>query len=207
MKIQPTASPILSTFICLMLLFSLAGCNGEEAPERPEQLPFDQFFEALAEHCGNAYPGSLTLEPEGDEMLTGTELLIVHFRECDENRLKLPFHIEIEEDDSWDRSRTWIFTRHEEGLELRHDHRRPDGSDDEPTMYGGYSVDEGTASRQEFKSVPRSEEEGEFLGWRVEIIPGERYTYGTIRGDEWTWRVDFDLSESVDSPPAPWGHE
>jgi hypothetical protein len=38
-------------------------------------------------------------------------------------------------------------------------------------------------------------------------VPGERYTYGTIRGGEWTWRVDFDLSRTVPAPPAPWGHE
>lgn len=173
-----------------------------------ENQPYDIFFDQLAEHCGNAYPGSLTLEPEGDEMLTGTEMLIVHFRECDENELKVPFHIELEEEEDWDRSRTWIFTRHEDGLELRHDHRNRDGSDDEVTMYGGFSVGDGTAMRQEFQSVERTEETGIFRGWRIEIVPGDRYTYGTIRGEEWSWRVDFDLSEPLDEvPPAPWGHE
>lgn len=173
-----------------------------------EEKPRDLFFNQLSEQCGNAYPGSLTLEPEGDEMLTGTEMLIVHFRECDDSQLKLPFHIELEEDDDWDRSRTWIFTHHEDELELRHDHRKPNGSEDDVTMYGGYSVGEGTAMRQEFKSEPRSEETGEFRGWRVEIVPGERYTYGTIRNNDWTWRVDFDLTTPLDeNPPAPWGHE
>lgn len=173
-----------------------------------ESQPYDLFFDQLAEHCGNAYPGSLTLEPEGDEMLTGTEMLIVHFRECDENQLKVPFHIELEEEEDWDRSRTWIFTRHNDGLELRHDHRNRDGSDDEVTMYGGFSVGDGTAMRQEFQSVERTEETGIFRGWRIEIVPGDRYTYGTIRGEEWSWRVDFDLSEPLDEvPPAPWGHE
>lgn len=173
-----------------------------------ESQPYDLFFDQLAEHCGNAYPGSLTLEPEGDEMLTGTEMLIVHFRECDENQLKVPFHIELEDDEGWDRSRTWIFTRHDDGLELRHDHRNRDGSDDEVTMYGGFSVGVGTAMRQEFQSIERTEETKIFRGWRVEIVPGDRYTYGTIRGEEWSWRVDFDLSEPLDEvPPAPWGHE
>lgn len=173
-----------------------------------ESQPYDLFFDQLAEHCGNAYPGSLTLEPEGDEMLTGTEMLIVHFRECDENQLKVPFHIELEDDEGWDRSRTWIFTRHDDGLELRHDHRNRDGSDDEVTMYGGFSVGVGTAMRQEFQSIERTEETEIFRGWRVEIVPGDRYTYGTIRGEEWSWRVDFDLSEPLDEvPPAPWGHE
>jgi hypothetical protein len=176
--------------------------------EEKELKPFEQFFAQMSEQCGNAYPGRLTLAPEGDDMLTGTELLIVHFRECDEDQLKLPFHIELEEQDDWDRSRTWIYTKHEDGLELRHDHRKPDGSDDEVTMYGGHSVGEGTSMRQKFQSIPRTEETGIFRGWRIEIVPGERYTYGTIRGEEWSWSVEFDLSVPLDElPPAPWGHE
>lgn len=172
------------------------------------QEPHDLFFDQLAEQCGNAYPGELTLEPEGDEMLTGTEMLIVHFRECNETELNIPFHIELEQEEDWDRSRTWIITSQEDGLELRHDHRNRDGSEDETTMYGGYSIGTGTAMRQEFQSVERSQETGIFRGWRIEIVPGDRYTYGTIRGNEWSWRVDFDLSEPLDDiPPAPWGHE
>lgn len=189
------------------LLLTACSGNGEETAQ-PELQSHELFFSALAEQCGNAYPGGLTLEPPGDDMLTGTELLIVHFRECDENQLKLPFHIELEGTEDWDRSRTWIFTKHEDGLEIRHDHRKPDGSDDDVTMYGGYSVEGGSALRYEFKSIPRTEETGIFRGWRVEIVPGERYTYGTIRGEDWSWRIDFDLSVPLaELPPAPWGHE
>jgi hypothetical protein len=187
--------------ILLLFIVLFTACNSENKP-------YDLFFDQLAEHCGDAYPGSLTLEPEGDEMLTGTEMLIVHFRECDENQLYVPFHIELEENEDWDRSRTWIFTRHDDGLELRHDHRNRDGSSDEVTMYGGFSVGAGTEMRQEFQSIERSEETGIFRGWRIEIVPNDRYTYGTIRGDEWSWRVDFDLSEPLDEiPPSPWGHK
>jgi hypothetical protein len=187
--------------ILLLFIVLFTACNSENKP-------YDLFFDQLAEHCGNAYPGSLTLEPEGDVMLTGTEMLIVHFRECDENQLYVPFHIELEENEDWDRSRTWIFTRHDDGLELRHDHRNRDGSSDEVTMYGGFSVGAGTEMRQEFQSIERSEETGIFRGWRIEIVPNDRYTYGTIRGDEWSWRVDFDLSEPLDEiPPSPWGHK
>ena len=195
---------IILVFTALLLF---AACEKSET-NVDEPKVFERFYDALAEQCGNAYPGGLTLEPPGDEMLTGTEQLIVHFRECDGNQLKLPFHIELEDLDDWDRSRTWIFTKYEDGLEIRHDHRKADGSDDDFTMYGGFSVGEGTALRQEFKSVPRTEETGIFRGWRIEIEPGERYTYGTIRDTSWSWRVDFDLSEPLaEEPPAPWGHE
>jgi len=192
-------------YIILLGSFLVLSCG---PTEEQEFKPFELFFAQMSEQCGNAYPGRLTRAPEGDDMLTGTEMLIVHFRECDDDQLKLPFHIELEEEGDWDRSRTWIYTKHEDGLELRHDHRKPDGSDDDVTMYGGHSVGEGTAMRQEFQSIPRTEETGIFRGWRIEIVPGERYTYGTIRGEEWSWSVEFDLSEPLDElPPAPWGHE
>lgn len=195
-----------SNFYSILLpVLILASSSGEEKNNQTEA--FEHFFAKMSEQCGNAYPGGLTLEPEGDEMLDGDELLVVHFRECGDDQLKLPFHIE-HQDGEWDRSRTWIFTKHDDRLELRHDHRKPDGSDDEVTMYGGLSVGEGTAIRQEFQSVSRTEETGIFRGWRVEIEPGVRYTYGTIRGEEWSWRVDFDLSEPLEeAPPAPWGHD
>ncbi len=198
--------------IFIAMWFFAACGNSENQTQEPvteaEKEPFELFFDALAKQCGNAYPGGLTLEPPGDDMLTGTEMLIVHFRECDENQLKLPFHIELEEENDWDRSRTWIYTKHSNNLELRHDHRKPDGSDDDFTMYGGFSHGEGTAVRHEFKSVERTEETGIFRGWRIEIEPGIRYTYGTIRDTTWSWRVDFDLSEPLEElPPAPWGHE
>jgi len=218
-------------FFCLLISLMLLSCNDDRPvpdpatdpdpladPQEPGLPEYeataespdarDVFFQRLIEHCGEAYPGGLTLEPEGDDMLTGTELLIAHFRECDEHQVRIPFHIELEEEQDWDRSRTWIFTRHEDRLELRHDHRKRDGSPDDVTMYGGYSVGEGTPVRQEFKSVARTEESGYFRGWRIEIVPGERYTYGTIRDTSWSWRVDFDLSEPMDElPPPPWGHE
>ncbi|MFU8861253.1 MAG: hypothetical protein ACNA8K_12620 [Cyclonatronaceae bacterium] len=166
----------------------------------------DQFLTNLAAHCGNAYAGSLTLAPPGDTMLEGDELLVVHFRECSDSELRLPFHIR-NMDGTWNRSRTWIFTRHDGRIELRHDHRKPDGSEDEVTMYGGSAIDEGTPNLQVFQSVPRTGETGIFRGWRLEIEPHVRYTYGTVRGDEWSWRIDFDLSNPIEAPPAPWGHD
>ncbi len=219
-------------FACFLIALFLLSCNdaGEPGsdpasehepladPQAPGLLEYEpttdvpdvrnRFFQRLVHHCGKAYPGGLTLEPEGDEMLTGTERLIAHFRECDDHRIRIPFHIELEEEQDWDRSRIWIITRHEDRLELRHDHRKRDGSEDDLTMYGGFSVGEGTAVRQEFQSVARTEESGYFRGWRLEIVPGERYTYGTIRDTSWSWRVDFDLAAPLNElPPAPWGHE
>lgn len=208
-------APAVTGLVCLSAL--LLGC-GQQAPEDApgadmpavevaEVSPAEAFLDNLAAHCGSAFRGGLTLEPPGDDMLTGTEALIVHFRECGPDTVRIPFHIEIEETGSWDRSRTWILTPAPgERLELRHDHREPDGTPSERTMYGGFTETPGTPERQDFVSVQRTEESGYARGWRIEIVPGERYTYGTTRRGEWSWRVDFDLTEPVDPPPPPWGH-
>lgn len=168
--------------------------------------PRDVFWENLQRQCGEAFSGRLTLEPPGDGMLTGTEELVVHFRACEEEEVRVPFHIEKEVEGIWDRSRTWVFMRHREGLELRHDHRRPDGTEDRRTWYGGFTAGEGTAHRQDFASPERTARAGVPVGWRVEIVPGERYTYGTTHDGDYDWRIDFDLSRPIAEPPPPWGH-
>jgi hypothetical protein len=203
---RPLAAALAATVV------AAAGCARDDAAHDADAgllatSPQEQFWANLTRHCGEAYAGGLTLEPPGDDMLTGTEELIVHFRECSDERLALPFHIEIEATGEWDRSRTWVYTRTPDGLELRHDHRHEDGSEADNNWYGGHTHDDGTANRQEFILAERTAPDGSLLGWRVEIVPGERYTYGTIRGGEWTWRVDFDLLRAVPPPPPPWGHD
>lgn len=219
MNTSPLSKPPLrhgSAGALLTTLFALAACGpGTDRPDADVAAdsaatdPAAAFLAHLASHCGQAFPGGLTLEPPGDDMLRGDELLVVHFRECSANgdTVRIPFHIESEPGE-WDRSRTWIFTRTADGrLELRHDHREPDGSPSEVTFYGGFTDDAGTPNQQAFTAVERTEASGFHRGWRVEIEPGVRYTYGTTRRHEWSWRIDFDLTTPIETPPAPWGHE
>lgn len=187
------------------LLLGLTACSGRDE-QVAEVNVYDAFMDHLRQHCGKAFAGSLTYEPPGDTMLDDDDLLIVHFRECEEDVLRVPFHIQ-KIDSTWDRSRTWNFFRREAGLELRHDHRKPDGTEDEVTWYGGPSHGEPGANQMEFISRERTAETGVYRGWRIIIEPNVRYTYGTIQEGEWTWRIDFDLSSPVEPPPAPWGHE
>jgi hypothetical protein len=166
------------------------------------------FLGNLAAHCGNAFEGRLELTPDGDAMLTGTETLLVHFRDCVEGEVRLPFHIEVEETGAWNRSRTWYVMRVAEGLELRHDHREPDGSESRRTWYGGVTLGTGTATRQDFHSPERTAAAGVPVGWRIEIEPGAWYRYGTTFDGEFDWMIAFDLRRPIagDIPDA-WGHD
>lgn len=193
-------------------LVVVAGCT--EAQRSPDLDPQAQFFYELGQLCGNAYQGERVVErSDRDDMLQGDEQLVVHFAECDANQVFAAFHIGADAGQGeWDRSRTWVYTRYDDYLELRHDHRLEDGSEDtENTMYGGFTESEGQAADstliQRFVFTEREGPDGEQLGWQVEIEPGVRYTYGTYQDDEWTWRVDFDLSQTVEAPEAAWGHE
>jgi hypothetical protein len=153
------------------VLLTLSACGGPPAAEQEAAAAADRadraatsraFLANLASQCGEAFPGGLTLEPPGDDMLRGDELLLVHFRECSASgdTVRIPFHIESEPGE-WNRSRTWILTLTEDGgLELRHDHREPDGTPSEVTFYGGFSDEPGTANRQDFTSVARTESSG-----------------------------------------------
>jgi hypothetical protein len=196
-------------FLCsAFVLALLVGCGGDEAPDEMDD-PQDLFLENLSAPCGEAFLGRLSVAPEGDGMLTGTEDLLVHFRDCEPEEVRIPFHVEIEDEGSWDSSRTWYVMDVPEGLELRHDHRESDGSEDDRTWYGGFSVGEGTATRQDFSSPERTEAaDGVPVGWRIEIVPGEVYRYGTTYDGEYSWMVEFDLSEPfADEIPDAWGHD
>ncbi len=136
----------------------------------------------------------------------------------------------------WDRSRTWLITRvavpHMSGegetpigLRLKHDHRHEDGESDAVTMYGGDTASEGTQDAQDFPvddfSIEMFEREGLSASvtniWTVEVdqaqTPDPVFAYQlkrTVEGgapEDRLFRVEFDLSEEVEVPPAAWGWE
>jgi hypothetical protein len=181
------------TYAGVVLL--LAGC----APARVAvpASPQDAFWSNLQALCESAAAGSLLAAPPGDTQIDPSQPLVVHFRECGPEELRFPVHV------GSNRSRTWVFIRHADHLELRHDHRHEDGSEESNTWYGATTLDEGTANRQEFVT----ERNGMRVGWRVQVEPGVRYTYGTIRNGEWRHHLEFDLSRPAAIPPPPWGHE
>ena len=197
--------------ILLMAAFIWMGCEDEQFADddmtvddqeqtADRDLPQEQeeFWSNLEEHCGKAYAGEAQDMREDDTRrhdLYQDKPMVAHFRQCLDDELRIPGHI------AEDRSRTWLLTKVDGGLDLRHDHREEDGSDSDNTMYGASTVDAGTSLRQEFVR-----EEGSGY-WVLELEPGERFIYGNYDGEEWLVRFVFDLNEEVDPPPAPWGYE
>ena len=184
------------------------GCGGK--PHSDAALPVDAFVERIAAHCGQAFEGRVLVDvpPAAENPFIGKRL-VMHVRRCDAGRLEVPFHV------GDDHSRTWLLTRTETGLRLKHDHRHADGSPDAVTMYGGDTAKPGTAVRQEFPvdaaSIAMFEREGRTGSvtntWAIEIEPGRRFVYELSRPGGRLFQVEFDLSKPVETPPVPWGHE
>jgi hypothetical protein len=102
-----------------------------------------QFFNTLKKLCGTTFEGKMTFPVDGRDDFAG-KLLVAKVATCTDNEIRVPFSV------GNDRSRTWIFTRTGDSLELKHDHRHTDGKPDEVTMYGGMASLEGTARVQSF---------------------------------------------------------
>lgn len=194
----------------------LAACADTPADE--PATPQDAFWAALSSHCGQAYSGALTEGDERDAEMRGAAMAM-HVRECSDSEIRVPFHIQ-RPDGEWDRSRTWVLTRTSDGLRLKHDHRHEDGSEDAVTMYGGDTATPGTARAQDFpvdqESIEMFRREGLEASvtnvWRIEVDPAgtedARFAYQLSREGEHArlFRVEFDLTQPIDPPPAPWGH-
>ncbi|MBA2670876.1 MAG: hypothetical protein H0U67_10935, partial [Gemmatimonadetes bacterium] len=110
------------------------------APSAAAESPQDMFWSNLQALCGQAVAGQVLRVPEGDTQIDPSAGLVVHFWECSETELRFPLHVDE------NRSRTWVFIRHHGSLELRHDHRHPDGTEESNTWYGASTLDDGTAT-------------------------------------------------------------
>jgi hypothetical protein len=177
--------------VAILFGFGFLPAPGDAAAQEPRDL----FWDRLQSLCESAAEGQLLQAP--DEQIRPGQRLVVHFWECGDDEIRFPLHV----DDN--RSRTWVLIRHADHLELRHDHRIEDGSEDSNTWYGATTLAPGTAGRQEFVTQ-RGDTSG---GWAIEIEPGVHFTYGTIRDSAWRHHLEFDLRTLIDLPPMHWGHE
>jgi hypothetical protein len=195
-----------------MVLIALTQAPAHAAvPATESSVAHDAFMAALSGMCGKAFAGRIVAnEPAAapgspPDPFEG-KALVMHVRECTPGEIRVPFHV------GDDHSRTWVITRTDSGLRLKHDHRHEDGSPDVLTMYGGDTTTPGTAVRQEFPVDAESKALFERQGlrvsmtnvWAIELEPGRSYVYELARPGR-LFRVEFDLTKPVALPPPPWG--
>ena len=181
---------------------ALSGCVPPPASSPRLASEQEAYWARLQQLCGKAFSGRITQGLPNDTAFAG-KTLVMHVRECSPGEVRIPFHV------GDDRSRTWIVTRTDAGLRLKHDHRHADGSQDPITQYGGDTADAGTAQAQEFRAdahtaslIPAAATNV----WTMEIVPGSTFAYALRReGTDRRFRVEFDLASPVAPPPAPWG--
>ncbi|MCC2616843.1 hypothetical protein LJ739_11375 [Aestuariibacter halophilus] len=176
------------------------------APAVAAHTPQEAFFEQLRTLCGRAFAGEIVENTPAGGSFEGKRL-IMHVRRCSDKQLHIPFHV------GDDASRTWIITRNDAGLVLKHDHRHQDGSNDVLTNYGGHTVSSGWPQVQDFPADTETQDLFVAQGipqsngntWSIYLYP-DRFSYRMSR-DGRVFQVDFDLTTSVKPPAAPWGHE
>lgn len=194
-----SAEGLIKGFFGTAIIFGIGACQS-----KAELSAQDVFFEDIKSHCGNAYAGKLVSKDEADTDFVGKKM-IMHVRECSDTELRIPFHVED------DHSRTWVITKTDAGLRLKHDHRHEDGSEDAVTQYGGDTIYDGAKSRQVFPvdqfSIDMFLKEGLDVSivnvWAVEIN-NATFAYELSRPNR-HFRVEFDVTKPVETPPAPWG--
>jgi hypothetical protein len=180
-----------------LLAFGAAGC-GTPAPP----TPVDTFWGRLTALCGKAYQGTIMEAPAGDTSFAN-RALVMEVRECSADSIRIPFHV------GQDRSRTWVVTRTDSGLRLKHDHRHEDGTADPVTQYGGDARLPGAPGTMEFPAdsfTARLIPAATTNVWTLLVDPGRFFVYALRReGTDRRFRIEFDLRREVAKPPPPWG--
>ena len=191
--------------IKLMTRTLILGCiiaASSVAVQAQAEPPNAVFWKELQKLCGKAFVGAVAAAP-ADDTTFKDKTLVMHVRSCEKDRIRIPFVV------GEDRSRTWVLTRSEKGILLKHDHRHEDGTPDKVTMYGGLTTSVGMPTRQMFpadqETVDRIPAAATNVWW-IDLIPGEHFSYNLRRmGSERYFSIKFDLKMPVKAPEAPWG--
>lgn len=188
------------SIVALLVISSCAdGAQNEPSGETA-------FFDRLSTLCGGeAFAGALVSNDAIDADFQ-TASMTMGPAQCDGDMIRIPFAVEE------DRSRTWEISRTEAGVRLKHDHRHKDGTEDVLTQYGGDSDGTGRAGVQNFPADDETKQlftaEGIEVSnqntWTVEIEPGTEFVYQMARPER-LFRVEFDLTAPVETPPPTWG--
>ncbi|MGL5731582.1 MAG: hypothetical protein ACRCX5_10720 [Bacteroidales bacterium] len=181
----------------LLLLFIALSVARGYTQETNDQYLFLNRIKAL---CGKSFEGKVTAGNRNDDF--SKNRLVMHIRSCDGNRIRIPFFV------GEDRSRTWILTYENNQIQLKHDHRHEDGSEDTVTQYGGVTPNAGCDSIQMFPADVFTRDSYPHTAnnvWWI-TIDDKIFTYNLRRiGSDRVFTVSFDLTKEVPTPDAPWG--
>ena len=209
-------SKLIFTSFAALSLLALAGCgqNQTDTPVTVVTPPAskstttatipaqDTFLSELRMHCGKTYGGKLVSTDPQDSDMAGEAMTITV--NCAKNGVRIPFAV------GDNRSRTWVISKTDTGLRLKHQHNHKDGSEDKLSQYGGDTAAKGTGTRQEFPadgySIALFLQQGLDVSidnvWAVEITP-TIYAY-ELRRPNRHFRVEFDVTKPLASPFVPW---
>lgn len=188
----------------LAVLFYAVLSAFTQSSENSTKVPSQAFWDALTAKCGKTYEGHITQGAKIGDGFTG-EKLIMYIRKCEENKLYIPFNV------GDNLSRTWILHKDKNGhIQLKHDHRHKDGSDDETTMYGGRSTTVGLKNVQVFPADIETQQlipaAATNVWWMT--IDENTFSYNLKRlGTDRVFTVVFDLNKEMPTPPDSWGWE
>ena len=179
------------------LSIGLSGCAGTYFGTTRTYSPADTFMANLNALCGQRFEGRMVSTDAADANFR-SQRLVMHVRDCSPTEVRIPFSV------GEDRSRTWIVTRTETGVRLKHDHRHEDGTPDTLHMYGGDSVDRGGSARQEFPvdtfSIALFNANNAAVSttnvWAMEVWPDRMFAY-ELRRQNRHFRVEFDLTKPL----------
>lgn len=166
----------------------------------PSQPPADAFFENMSSLCDRTVDGRVVSNQAVDFNWIGQTLVLGPVT-CDPDVIRMPLAV------GEDQSRTWVLSRVDDGLELRHEHVEPDGTPSAITEYGGYAAwDEGSATRQAFPADEATKANFTENGipdsntnvWTL-TIDGSTLTYALARpatdlGPPRDFRAEFDVN-------------
>lgn len=180
----------LKTLILTFAAFLLLG--GTASAERPD------LFDHLEALDGQSFTGSMTFPDDPHHEMNHP--MRIEVRREGEGVLKIPLQV------GEDRSRTWVLTRTEEGVLLKHDHRHADGTPDEITNYGGLARSPGLGTLLIF---PADEETASMLPaaatnvWTLRLSPDGRFlVYYLERNSSPRFEATFDLAPIEPGLPA-----
>lgn len=188
----------IASLLAAAALVSLSSAGVAAASPAPASvLSQNDFLARLSALCGQRFEGRVVTTDAADAKFA-SERLIMHVRDCSADEVRIPFAV------GDDRSRTWVVTKTDTGLRLKHDHRHEDGTTDVLHWYGGDTAGAGTAARQEFpvdaESIALFNANDAAVSttnvWAMEVHPDRMFAY-ELRRPNRHFRVEFDLTKPV----------